>query len=123
MSHSINIFDNLECLSAPKAEDLHDELDKYLSTDPEHVVDAVKWWFDRRKIYPRLSRMAMDYLTIPRKYSDIGLLLLFHCLFPQLLPLMWSVRFRKAAFFYRICVTAYLLNRRAHSFASGCGVR
>jgi hypothetical protein len=67
MSNSANIFDTLDCLSAPKAGDLRDELDKYLSAEPEHVIDAVKWWFDRRKIYPRLSRMAMDYLTIPRK--------------------------------------------------------
>jgi hypothetical protein len=73
MSDSANMFDDLECLSAPRAEDLRDELDKYLSTDPEHVKDAVKWWFDRRTIYPRLSRMAMDYLTIPRKYLKNGL--------------------------------------------------
>ena len=49
------MFDNLDCLSAPKAQDQCDELDKYLSSDPVHVVDALKWWYDRRKIYPRLS--------------------------------------------------------------------
>ena len=65
------MFNNLDCLSAPKAQDQCDELDKYLSSDPVHVVDALKWWYDRRKIYPRLSRMAMDYLTIPRKCSNV----------------------------------------------------
>ena len=27
------------------------------------------WWYERKHIYPRLSRMAMDYLSIPGKHS------------------------------------------------------
>ncbi|KIL55791.1 hypothetical protein M378DRAFT_54282, partial [Amanita muscaria Koide BX008] len=49
----------------PKASDLRDELDRFLSTDPEHVQDVLGWWFERRHIYPCLSRMARDYLSIP----------------------------------------------------------
>lgn len=59
------MFDNLPALSAPPKSDLRDELDSYLSTDPEHVTDALTWWHEKRVIYPRLHRMAMDYLTIP----------------------------------------------------------
>jgi hypothetical protein len=42
-SKSNNIFDNMAALTAPKTMDLHDELNRYLSSDPEHIVDAVCW--------------------------------------------------------------------------------
>jgi hypothetical protein len=58
----------LPALSAPLKSDLHDELDHYLSTDPEHVRDAIAWWYEKRLVYPRLHRMALDYLTIPGKF-------------------------------------------------------
>ena len=57
----------MAALAAPTSADLRDELDRYLSSDPEHVVDAVSWWYGRRAEYPCLSRMAMDYLIIPHK--------------------------------------------------------
>ena len=120
VSCSANIFDNLECLSAPKAEDLRDELDKYLSSDPVHVIDAIKWWYDRCNIYPRLSRMAMDYLTILCKCFNNALLISFHHLFMQLHPLMCSECFPKAASSYRICAAACQLNRHALLFVLGC---
>jgi len=60
-----NIFDDLPALSAPPQSDLRDELDRYLSTDPEHVTDALAWWYEKRAIYPCLHRMVLDYLTIP----------------------------------------------------------
>ena len=63
--HSKNIFDNLPALSAPRIRELRDELDRYLSTDPEHVVDVLMWWTERKSMYPHLSRMALDYLSIP----------------------------------------------------------
>ena len=66
LSKSNNIFDNMAALAALESTDLRDELDRYLSSDPEHVVDAVRWWCDRRAEYPHLSRMAIDYLVIPR---------------------------------------------------------
>jgi hypothetical protein len=64
---SQNTFDNLPSLSAPTLKELRDELDRYLSTDPEHVTDVLMWWTERHSQYPRLSRMALDYLSIPGK--------------------------------------------------------
>lgn len=37
------------------------------------VLDAVAWWYDHRKAYPRLSRMALYYLTIPGMCSMLPL--------------------------------------------------
>ena len=62
---SENIFDNLPALQPPKPSELRSELDCYLSTDPEHVTDALAWWYEHKHVYPRLHRMALDYLSIP----------------------------------------------------------
>src|SRR5271155_2295066 len=62
---SKNIFDNLPALQAPKPAELHGEVDRYLSTDPEHVTDVLVWWYEHKHIYPCLHRMALDYLSIP----------------------------------------------------------
>jgi hypothetical protein len=59
------MFDDLPALLAPASTELSGELERYLSTDPEHVTDVLAWWYERRAIYPRLHRMALDYLTIP----------------------------------------------------------
>ena len=56
-------------MSAPSKSDLRDELDRFLSTDPEHVTDAIGWWYEKRHVYPRLHRMALDFLTIPGDFS------------------------------------------------------
>lgn len=64
ISTSNNIFDNLPEL-APVLSELHDELDRYLSTDTEDVRDGLSWWYERRATFPCLSRMARDYLSIP----------------------------------------------------------
>jgi len=48
-----NIFDELPALSAPPKSDLRDELDRYLSTDPEHVTDALAWWYEKWAVYIR----------------------------------------------------------------------
>lgn len=66
-SKPTNRFDNMAAFAAPESAELRDELDRYLSSDPVHVVDAVRWWHNHRAEYPQLSRMAMDYLIIPRK--------------------------------------------------------
>ena len=68
MSTSSNIFDNLPALQAPRAADLRDELERYLSTDPEHVDDVLIWWYEHKHIFPCLHRMALDYLSIPGKF-------------------------------------------------------
>ena len=44
-----------------------DELDKYFKADLEEVDDVIGWWQQHRGWYPQLSRMAMDYLSIPGK--------------------------------------------------------
>jgi hypothetical protein len=62
---SLNIFDTLPALSALRTRKLCDELERYLSTDPKHVVDVLMWWTKRKSMYPHLSRMALDYLSIP----------------------------------------------------------
>lgn len=70
-THTSNIFDNLPALSAPRTRELRDELDRYLSTDPEHAVDVLMWWTERKAMYPHLSRMALDYLSIPGEFYAV----------------------------------------------------
>ncbi|TFY79033.1 hypothetical protein EWM64_g4980 [Hericium alpestre] len=41
------------------------ELEEYLRSPVEKVKDPVQWWFSKRHVYPKLSRMALDYLSIP----------------------------------------------------------
>ena len=60
-----NIFDNLPTLTAPLRTELSDDLKRYLAADPEHTDDVVQWWIERRNTYPKLYRMALDYLSIP----------------------------------------------------------
>lgn len=55
-------------LAPPKRTDLRSELDQYLSTDVVYVADPIAWWHERRALYPQLSRMALDFLTIPGMY-------------------------------------------------------
>ncbi|KAF5335302.1 hypothetical protein D9611_011794 [Ephemerocybe angulata] len=73
-----NMFDVLPALAATDAStstelpEFKDELDHYLSEDVDRsVVDAIPWWHKHRKMYPRLSRMALDYLTIPATSVDV----------------------------------------------------
>jgi len=68
------MFDILPALSAPSPSELRDELERYLSTDPEHITDVCAWWHEQRLEYPRLHRMALDYLTIPGVYSTVRFL-------------------------------------------------
>jgi hypothetical protein len=65
-SKTTNIFDELPDL-APALLELRDELNHYLATDVEDVRDGLMWWYERRTTFPRLSRMARDYLSIPGK--------------------------------------------------------
>lgn len=58
-----------ESSSDEEAEEKPDELDRYLATECDRNApdDALLWWWEHRHVYPRLSRMAADYLTIPGK--------------------------------------------------------
>ena len=64
--------------------DLDDELNRYLKSDPEQTNNCIQWWIDKRSSFPYLSRMALDYLTIPATSTDVerlfsqGHLLLTH---------------------------------------------
>jgi hypothetical protein len=60
-----NIFDDLPALTAPRPNELRDDLARYLSTDPELVKDVLVWWTEQKGMFPYLSRMALDYLSIP----------------------------------------------------------
>lgn len=64
---SSNIFDNLPSLSRLHPTTGHNELDVYLATSVEDIApgDTLKWWQDHSSLYPCLSHMALDYLTIP----------------------------------------------------------
>ncbi|KIL54603.1 hypothetical protein M378DRAFT_47609, partial [Amanita muscaria Koide BX008] len=49
-----------------------DEIQLYLSTETEDIkIDPIRWWHEKRKTYPRLYRMALDYLTIPATSVDV----------------------------------------------------
>ena len=61
---STNMFDNMLAL-APLDTVAVDEVTCYLQTAPEQVDDALAWWHERRHVYPGLSHMAHDYLSIP----------------------------------------------------------
>ena len=63
-----NIFDSLAALSAPTQEELSNDLDRYLATDVEDVRDPLGWWNGKKATYPKLSRMALDYLSIPGEW-------------------------------------------------------
>lgn len=41
------------------------ELDDYLLQALEKVRDPISWWWEHCHVYPRLSAMAFDYLSIP----------------------------------------------------------
>ena len=64
-----NIFDQIPALVAPRRLPPSNELVRYLQTDPEFVEDVVAWWYEKHDIYPFLSQMALDYLTLPGKFS------------------------------------------------------
>src|SRR5215471_20886192 len=55
----------------PKMVAKRSEIDDYLHSPVENAADPLKWWYDKRRVYPNLSRMALDYLSIPRTCSSI----------------------------------------------------
>jgi len=59
------------------------ELDRYLSTPRiKDVEDPLGWWYGNRGTYPRLWRMARDYLTIPGTFEpSITYPLIIYCSF------------------------------------------
>ncbi|KAL1937246.1 hypothetical protein VTO73DRAFT_13915 [Trametes versicolor] len=70
---SKNLFDNLPRRSGKKKGPgpVKTELDIYLEADTEEVDDVIAWWWRHRDVYPNLSRMDLDYLSIPGTSVDI----------------------------------------------------
>lgn len=65
------MFDKLLSKSAGEtSNDTRDEIDRYLATETEVVDKPLIWWSEHRSMYPTLSRMALDYLSIPGMYSS-----------------------------------------------------
>jgi hypothetical protein len=48
--------------------DFREEVDRYLSTDTEAIDNVLLWWWEQCSMYPCLSRMALDYLSIPSSF-------------------------------------------------------
>ncbi len=42
-----------------------DELDEWLAQSPVPTEDPLRWWLANQKLYPRLSRMAIDVHATP----------------------------------------------------------
>lgn len=70
VQHS-NIFDDMMAPSVSEPDQTahsHSEAERYLSQPTEYTADPLGWWHERRATYPRLSRMALNFLTIPGEF-------------------------------------------------------
>ncbi|THH13347.1 hypothetical protein EUX98_g9738, partial [Antrodiella citrinella] len=66
-----NMFANMPALAKINDTAVTNELDHYLKQPREDAGDnALKWWYDHHTVYPCLSRMARDYLSIPATSVD-----------------------------------------------------
>lgn len=65
-----NMFDTMPSQVQVVSSEDNDELARYLAEDVDlSVKDPLKWWRKRAHMYPHLSRMALDYLSIPGKLA------------------------------------------------------
>ena len=48
------------------------EIDEYFRHPVQHVKEPLKWWFANCALYPNLSQMALDYLSIPGKFDMVN---------------------------------------------------
>jgi len=58
-------------LGNSQAPDEHDELDNWLAQPPVPTEDPLRWWLANQKLYPRLSRMAIDVHATPGEWVTI----------------------------------------------------
>ena len=65
-NETTNMFDNIMDTAPTSSSD--DELQRYLAADIEDVKDGLMWWHERRAMFPQLSCMACNYLSIPGEY-------------------------------------------------------
>ena len=61
-------YTNISVAKTGSSRTRRNKLDEYLQLPVENVKDPLKWWVNNRKVYPNLSRMALDYLSIPGKH-------------------------------------------------------
>lgn len=71
---SKNMFDNIPALASLDSDSTTNEITWYLQTAPDRVDDALAWWYKCCHIFPRLSHMAWDYLSIPGEPLDLFIL-------------------------------------------------
>lgn len=62
-----NIFDHLPSVHHTRgaASAAVTEIERYLSTGTLKVDNPLQWWTENAELYPNLSRIALDYLSIP----------------------------------------------------------
>jgi hAT family C-terminal dimerisation region len=71
-SDDSSVEDSSESDSSTEEEELMTELDHYIKSPRiKDVDDPHQWWIDNHRSYPRLSRMAKDFLTIPGAFIII----------------------------------------------------
>ena len=95
LTHLQAVYDDdkfsLDKLSDVETTSLKNKLDAYLDAPCVDTDDPLGWWSENRHIYPRLWRMARDYLTIPgmsllpNNSISVSNLLLRHHRFRQVL--------------------------------------
>jgi hypothetical protein len=68
----------MAALAPPKPTNLHSELDQYLSTNVVYVADPIAWWHEHCTLYPQLSQMALNFLTIPGMCFIVHFLMFHH---------------------------------------------
>ena len=118
-----NVFDNLPAFR-PIEIGTFDELTWYIASEPEDVKneDLLRWWVEHRHVYPHLTRMALDYHTVPCEFHFVLIsLYLTISNYSQVRLLTWSEYSVKADFFYPTLATASLRNQREHFCASVTG--
>jgi hypothetical protein len=79
----------MEGLGSSQASDERDKLDEWLAQSPVPTEDPLRWWLANQKLYPRLSRMAIDVHATPGKSIPISFRNVTNNLY-QPLPLMSS---------------------------------
>ena len=109
-----NIFDNLPSLAPLRTTAVIDELALYLGTELENITDPVQWWHEKKATYPRLSRMALDYLSIPGTFIlSLFIILSLFLRVSQRPPSMLSASSVAADLSFHILGVGYQLHQRA----------
>ena len=67
----MNDFAAFSNLSVKQQSGKFSELVEYLRLPVENVPDPLRWWIINSHLYPNLSRMARDYLSIPGMSSHL----------------------------------------------------